>query len=63
MPKVSGIQAIEQLREAGITIPVIILTTFDDHKLVLEGMQAGAKLLASLLDEQKVNYDEFVFSL
>lgn len=43
MPKVSGIEAIEQLQQAGISTPVIILTTFDDHQLVLQGVQAGAK--------------------
>lgn len=27
----------------GFDIPVIILTTFDDHELVLQGIRAGAK--------------------
>ena len=42
MPRVNGIQAIEQLRAEGIGTPVIILTTFDDHELVLQGLKAGA---------------------
>ena len=43
MPKVNGIDAIAALKLANIDIPVIILTTFDDHDLVLKGVQAGAK--------------------
>ena len=43
MPRMNGIEAIKSLREADITIPVIILTTFDDHELVLQGLQAGAQ--------------------
>ena len=43
MPRMNGIEAIKQLRAKGITTPVIILTTFDDHELVLQGLQAGAQ--------------------
>ncbi|MEM7280762.1 MAG: response regulator transcription factor [Pseudomonadota bacterium] len=43
MPRKNGIEAIKELKQNGIEIPVIILTTFDDHQLVLEGIQAGAK--------------------
>lgn len=43
MPVMSGIQALYAMREAGCMVPTIILTTFDDHGLVLEGMQAGAR--------------------
>ena len=43
MPKMNGIDAIASLKQAGFDIPVIILTTFDDHQLVLQGIQAGAK--------------------
>lgn len=43
MPKMNGIEAITELSDRGIQIPVIILTTFDDHDLVLQGLQAGAK--------------------
>lgn len=42
MPKMNGIEAIKQLRANQINTPVIILTTFDDHQLVLQGLQAGA---------------------
>ncbi|NND82181.1 MAG: response regulator transcription factor [Gammaproteobacteria bacterium] len=43
MPKVSGIEAIQQLAATKNKTPVIILTTFDDHQLVLQGLQAGAR--------------------
>ena len=43
MPRMSGAQAIEALNAAGIDAPVIILTTFDDHEQVLDGIRAGAK--------------------
>lgn len=43
MPKMNGIDAIMSLRAAGIDTPVLILTTFDDHELVLKGLQAGAQ--------------------
>ena len=43
MPIMTGIEALQAMQEKGITTPAIILTTFDDHQLVLEGMQAGAK--------------------
>lgn len=43
MPRMNGIQAILALSKSGISAPVIILTTFDDHELVLQGLQAGAK--------------------
>ncbi|MCG8416076.1 MAG: response regulator transcription factor [Pseudomonadales bacterium] len=43
MPKMTGIEALQAMQEQGESTPAIILTTFDDHQLVLEGMQAGAK--------------------
>jgi len=43
MPKVDGIATLKLLQEAKCDTPVIILTTFDDHQLVLEGLAAGAK--------------------
>ncbi|MEM6639690.1 MAG: response regulator transcription factor [Pseudomonadota bacterium] len=42
MPKVNGIEAIRALRASGDYTPVIILTTFDDHELVMDGVAAGA---------------------
>ncbi len=43
MPKMTGIDALREMQKHSITTPAIILTTFDDHQLVLEGMQAGAR--------------------
>ena len=43
MPRMSGADATKALIDAGFETPVIILTTFDDHEQVLEGIRAGAK--------------------
>jgi len=43
MPRHDGIWALEQLREQGSAVPVLVLTTFDDDQLVLAGLKAGAK--------------------
>lgn len=43
MPKMNGIEALRALRATDLMVPCIILTTFDDHQLVLEGLQAGAR--------------------
>jgi DNA-binding NarL/FixJ family response regulator len=43
MPGLSGIDALRAMKAAGIAIPAILLTTFDDDELVLQGMQAGAR--------------------
>ncbi|WP_088329893.1 response regulator transcription factor [Lacimicrobium sp. SS2-24] len=43
MPRMDGIQALNAMSEQGISTPVIILTTFDDHELLLKALKAGAK--------------------
>lgn len=43
MPRRDGIWTLEQLRETGVDIPVLVLTTFDDDALVLEALRAGAR--------------------
>ncbi len=43
MPKMDGIETLDYLKQQKITVPVIILTTFDDHQFILKGIQAGAK--------------------
>ena len=43
MPQMNGADATRALRDANVDTPVIILTTFDDHDQVLEGIAAGAK--------------------
>ena len=43
MPKMTGIDALHAMSKEDCMVPTIILTTFDDTQLVLEGMKAGAK--------------------
>lgn len=43
MPGCDGISAIQRLRDAGDTTPVLLLTTFDDHETILQALRAGAK--------------------
>ncbi len=43
MPIMNGIATLKQLNSRGITIPVLVLTTFDDPKLVLDSLSNGAK--------------------
>ncbi|MFQ3250978.1 MAG: DNA-binding NarL/FixJ family response regulator [Glaciecola sp.] len=43
MPNLDGIQTLIKLNELGIEIPVIMLTTFDDHQSVINAIKAGAK--------------------
>lgn len=43
MPRLDGIEAMKKMQEMRIETPVIILTTFDDHELVLNGIRAGAR--------------------
>ena len=43
MPRVSGADATRSLKAEGLDVPVVILTTFDDHEQVLDGIRAGAK--------------------
>lgn len=43
MPKLDGIGTLNLLKEQNIKTPTIILTTFDDHQFILQGLQAGAK--------------------
>lgn len=43
MPGMSGLEVIRRLRDDGQLPPTIILTTFDEHGVVLEGLMAGAR--------------------
>ncbi|WP_414830405.1 response regulator [Alteromonas sp. H39] len=43
MPVMDGIRTLKALSEAGCQIPVLMLTTFDDHDTVLDTLKAGAK--------------------
>lgn len=43
MPQMNGIETLSAMREKSIDIPVIMLTTFDDHESVMQAIKAGAK--------------------
>lgn len=43
MPKMTGIDALIALNQLGINVPVIMLTTFDDHESVIQAIKAGAR--------------------
>lgn len=42
MPRHDGIWALQTLKQRGSTVPVLVLTTFNDDELVLRAVQAGA---------------------
>jgi DNA-binding NarL/FixJ family response regulator len=42
MPKVNGIELVKILRSQGSTLPILMLTTFDDSELFMQSLQAGA---------------------
>jgi len=43
MPRLTGIEALRELRARGDLTPVILLTTFDDSQVMLEAVEAGAQ--------------------
>jgi DNA-binding NarL/FixJ family response regulator len=43
MPKKSGLDVLRELHAAGELPPTILLTTFDDDEVLLEGVKAGAR--------------------
>lgn len=43
MPVMSGLEAMKQLRERNSEIPVIILTTYNEDELMIQGLALGAK--------------------
>lgn len=43
MPRHDGIWTLNRLRERGVDLPVLVLTTFDDDTLVLDALRAGAR--------------------
>jgi len=42
MPKMNGIELVKALRAKGDSLPVLMLTTFDDSELFMQSLQAGA---------------------
>ena len=57
MPKMTGMEVLQELQTSHELPPTIILTTFDDQGIVLEGIRRGAKgfLLKDVSLEQLVN--------
>ncbi|WP_158966789.1 response regulator transcription factor [Paraglaciecola sp. L3A3] len=43
MPKTNGLSVLSNMASADIACPVLVLTTFDEHDLVLKCMKLGAK--------------------
>jgi DNA-binding NarL/FixJ family response regulator len=43
LPKRNGIEVLKKLKESNQLPPTLILTTFDDDNVVLEGIRAGAR--------------------
>lgn len=43
MPEMNGISVLHALKERKSTVPVVILTTFNEFQLIREGIQLGAK--------------------
>ena len=43
MPGYDGIWTLDHLRERELTVPVLVLTTFDDDALVLDALRSGAR--------------------
>lgn len=43
MPRRDGLWTLRQLQELGGEVPVLVLTTFEDDRLVLEALHAGAR--------------------
>lgn len=43
MPVMSGLDTIKKMNERGVTIPVIILTTYNKDELMVAGIELGAK--------------------
>jgi len=43
MPRLTGIEALRELRARGDLTPMILLTTFDDSEVMLEAVRAGAQ--------------------
>jgi DNA-binding NarL/FixJ family response regulator len=43
MPNMNGLEVLGAMKEQGVSLPALILTTFDEHDLVLKCMKLGAK--------------------
>jgi DNA-binding NarL/FixJ family response regulator len=54
MPGMTGIEAVKQIRKFNSTVPIIMLTVFDDNEHVFEALKSGASgyLLKKHLSEK-----------
>ncbi len=43
LPKRNGLEVLKELKQSGSLPPTLILTTFDEDKFIIGGLQAGAK--------------------
>jgi DNA-binding NarL/FixJ family response regulator len=43
MPRMNGLEVLHALKDAGELVPTLILTTFDEHELLLDCARLGAK--------------------
>jgi DNA-binding NarL/FixJ family response regulator len=59
MPQKSGIEVLRELSAAGVLPPTLILTTFDDTDVVLDGIRAGAR--GFMLKD--VSYDQLIAAI
>ncbi len=59
MPQKSGIEVLRELSAAGALPPTLILTTFDDTDVVLDGIRAGAR--GFMLKD--VSYDQLIAAI
>jgi len=59
MPKKSGLEVLQRLSIMNALPPTLILTTFDDSTIVLEGIRAGAR--GFLLKD--VSYDQLISAI
>ncbi len=64
MPRRSGLEVLNELKDSAELPPTIILTTFDDDAIVLDGIRAGAKgyLLKDVSLEQLIGAIRTVFN-
>lgn len=56
MPVMSGVEVLAHFETNGIALPVLVLTTFDDHELVLRCIKHGAKGYL----RKDVNFDDLI---
>jgi DNA-binding NarL/FixJ family response regulator len=43
MPNMDGLEVLAAMKDQGVELPTLILTTFDEHELVLDCMRLGAR--------------------